>query len=178
MESPVVAKIIAFLEKRSPALITALSLTLLAAVASLDYHLGHRQLSFFVFYLIPIAVVALYGRRTAATASCLIATGVVTLINHVSSHAYPDGLAMLWNTGGTLVVFLLTAYLFDRLKVHLALIDVLLRKDELTGALNPRGFHDDKMFQWPRHQSLLVPVAHSGTKTCAARIEERQARRA
>lgn len=135
------ASLIAFLESRSPALITALAFTLLAAVASLDYHLDD-QLSFSILYLIPIAVVSLYSAR-ASFLFCLVCAGVANSIHHFSGHPYSSGLTTIWNTLASLAVFLLTAYLLDRLKTHLAMIDNLMRKDDETGVLNMRGLQDE-----------------------------------
>lgn len=137
-----VVRLSGFLERRSPSLVTALGFTLLAAVASLDYHLDYR-LSFFIVYLIPIAVITLYAGRAASVSFCALTAGVMSLIAYFSVRPYPDVLTAAWNTGANFAAFLLISYLLRNLKSHLALIDILQRKDELTGVLNLRGFRDE-----------------------------------
>jgi len=133
--------LIRFLDKRSPAQVTALGFTLLAAVATLDYHSGY-ELSFSIFYLIPIVVVALQARRWTSFLFCCISAAVWLFVDYMSGHPYSSSLIPVWNACVLLGVFLVLAHLLSELKVHLNLQYALATTDDLTGVFNRRAFRE------------------------------------
>ena len=156
--SATAAGVVAFLEKRSPALVGALACTLLAAVASLNYHLD-STLSFLPLYLIPILVVALYANRRMTFLFCLITAGAVFIVERFAINSYPGEMTIAWNTCIDLGLFLAVAYLLERLKVHLALLRALTRTDNDTGALNLRGFREEAQSRLMLADRYAHPVA-------------------
>lgn len=133
--------LIRFLDKRSSAQVTALGFTLLASVATLDYHLAY-EVSLSIFYLIPIVVVALYAQRWTSFLFCGVSAAVWLFVDDMSGHLYSSSLIPIWNGCARLGIFLVTAYLLSELKVHLKLQYALASSDGLTGVLNTRAFRE------------------------------------
>jgi diguanylate cyclase (GGDEF)-like protein len=130
-----------FLDGRSPAQVIAFGLVLLASFGTLDYLSGY-ELSFSIFYLLPIVLVTWRTPRWVAFCFCGLSATVWLLVDHASGHIYSNGLIRFWNAGVRLSFFLVTSYLLDELKTHLQRERALARTDGLTGILNARAFKD------------------------------------
>jgi len=113
----------------------------LGVVGLLDYLTGY-QLSFSVFYLVPVSLAAWRIGRTAgmltAAASSLTWYAVEAAVNPPYDHAAIG----VWNAGVRLVFFLVISYLLAAFKDRLAAETALARTDALTGLGNARAFHD------------------------------------
>ncbi len=118
-----------------------LALMLLVLVAWLDVVTGY-ELSFSLFYLVPIALVAWYGGRRAAIAACAISAVVWVLADFVSGHRYAQALVLVWNTVIRLGFFVVVAWLLTALKAELDREKQLSRVDYVTGATSPSFFYD------------------------------------
>ena len=130
-----------FLDGRSPAQVIAFGLVLLASVGALDYLTGY-EISFSIFYLLPIALVTWYTPQWAGYFSCGLSAVVWLLVDHTSGHTYSNGLIPFWNTGVRLGFFLVTSHLLIQLKASLRYEQALAKTDGLTGLLNARAFKD------------------------------------
>lgn len=101
---------------------------LLALITWADWATGY-ELGFFVFYFLPVAIVAWYGGRRAAIAIALAAGGCWYLSDLLSLHPYSHVLLIYWETFMRLVSFLTTALLLSRIRADLRrreeLIDVI-----------------------------------------------------
>jgi diguanylate cyclase (GGDEF)-like protein len=100
------------------------------------------DLSFMVFYLLPILMAAWFsGRRIAyfITVSGAAAWIYADVVSHVS---YSQPIVPYWNGTVKFCVFLIAAEIFSRLKETLQIEKDLARKDELTGAPNRRAFYE------------------------------------
>jgi diguanylate cyclase (GGDEF)-like protein len=132
---------IRFLDSRSPSEAAALGFTLLASVGTLDYITGY-EISFSLFYLIPIIIVALNAQRRTSLLFCWVATAVWLFVDIKSGHSYSSSLIPIWNACVRLGLFLLMSYLLSELKVHLNQQYELASRDDLTGVLNTRAFRE------------------------------------
>ncbi|GJQ36457.1 MAG: GGDEF domain-containing protein [Anaerolineales bacterium] len=114
-----------------------LSFLLLVSVGILDYTTG-TELSFSLFYLLPIAVASLGLGNNYGILMSLLST-VIWLYIEVISHPRGENLLLhLWNAVIRLGFFLLPALLLkslERERLH-------ARTDFLTGAYNHRYFHE------------------------------------
>lgn len=128
-----------FLDGRSPAQVIAFALALLAFVGTLD-HLTGYELSFSIFYLLPIVLVAWYTPQWIGYSFCGLSAMVWLFVDNISGHTYSNGLVPFWNTGVRLGFFLVATYLLMQLKSNLEKEQALARKDGLTGVLNARAF--------------------------------------
>ena len=130
-----------FLNKRTRFQLTVLSLVLLATVGALDYLTGY-ELSFSVFYLIPVAISAWYAGIHTGLVICVICAATWFLVDHVSGRQYSHFAIPFWNAGVRLGFFIIVASLLDRLHVALKFQTLHARQDGLTGILNNRAFRD------------------------------------
>jgi len=128
-------------KQRPPALASGVSTLLVAAVAALDHATG-EELSFSIFYLLPISVASWYGGRHAGLAVGILSAVSWLAIDLIGGHPYSSRIIPFWNAGVRLGFFVLTAHLLSRLKDHLNRESRMARADGLTGTLNSRAFRE------------------------------------
>jgi signal transduction histidine kinase len=87
-------------------------LVLLTAVGYADYITGY-QLTFFLFYLLPILYVQRQLGQGFAFLTSVISAVVWLFVNIAAGEQYPDYLTPIWNTGIRLSVFLLVVVLIS-----------------------------------------------------------------
>lgn len=129
-----------FLDGRSPALVIALGLALVALIGTMDQLTG-SEVSLKVFYLLPIVFVTWYARQWAGYFFCVLCAMVSVLIDY-AGHSYNSALIPVLNLAGRLGFYLLSSYVLGRLKTSLNNEKALARTDGLTGLLNARAFTD------------------------------------
>lgn len=130
-----------FLDSKSVAIVVAMGLALLSSVAVLD-HLTGYELSFSVFYLLPIVLVSWFSKRWVGYAFCLLSSCVWLLVDFMSSHVYSNDLIPFWNSSVRLSFFLITSSLLIELKKRLSVERNMASTDGLTGLLNARVFKE------------------------------------
>lgn len=103
-------------------------------------HISGPDLSFSIFYLVPIGYAAWHGRGPAGIAVAL-ASAAVWLGLEMRDPADPLPVAiLLWNAGVRLGFFLIVTFLMIRLQELLELAERSARTDSLTGLANRRAF--------------------------------------
>lgn len=113
-----------------------LGIFLLLGVALLDFYTG-AELSFSLFYLIPIAFFSFaFSAGVGVGIACISAA--LWLLVDVLTTAHSDTFAYLWNTIIRLGFFLLPAILLKSLEQE----RIHARTDFLTGAINNRHFNE------------------------------------
>ncbi|HVT45156.1 MAG TPA: GGDEF domain-containing protein [Thermoanaerobaculia bacterium] len=121
---------------------TALGLVLVGLVGTMDHVTGY-ELSFSIFYLLPIALVSWYSHRGIG----LLLSGVCALVwllaDYTAGRSYSHWLLPFWNATVRLGFFTLTTHLLSELKKHLRYEETLARTDQLTLMLNGRAFRTD-----------------------------------
>jgi len=113
---------------------------LVATIGALDYATG-KDLSFAIFYLIPIAIGAWFGgfaQGILISMACAVSWQLVEAAE--GSTATP--LIHLWNGTARFGIFVVTSSLLSRLRLSLYLEKKLARSDPLTGAANGRTFYE------------------------------------
>lgn len=116
-----------------------LSFTLTVLIGVIDFLTGY-ELSFSVFYLIPISLLAWVGGRWWGLACALLGTLVASLADFLTGHVYSSPVYIYWNAGMRLVLFVTIAILLSTVKVLIEQEKRLARVDHLTGAANSRSF--------------------------------------
>lgn len=124
---------------RSAALIVS-CLVLIVLLGAIDYITG-EELSFSIFYLIPILTIAWKTGRTAGIFMSLAGT-VTWFISDYSGSHYSHLLIPYWNAFVRLGFFVTASYILSRLKVELDKEKELARIDLLTGVKNSRSFFE------------------------------------
>jgi len=110
-----------------------------AVVGVADYLTG-AEISFSIFYLVPIALAAWYGGRVAGLATAGIACAAWLAADLLADHASAHPLIPLWNGLVRLGMFAIIAAALSEIRRRLASEERMARTDPLTGALNGRAF--------------------------------------
>jgi len=110
-------------------------------VGLLDYLTGY-ELSFSIFYLIPVSLAVWYGGRGPATAVAMLACLTWLSADLTSGHQYSSPVIPLWNALVRFAFFYLYAILLSLHRNRLLLETRLARVDSMTGALNWRAFSE------------------------------------
>lgn len=150
----------AFLAGRSAAGLAMLVAVLVAAVALAD-HLTGPQLSFSIFYVLPVALASWYAPRGLIVLTCLVAT-TIWLAVEISSMTYDNTLIPVWNAGVRLGFFAITSALLVALKSALERQRALADVDGLTQVLNRRAFEQrcQYLFHLCERQARTVSIAY------------------
>jgi diguanylate cyclase (GGDEF)-like protein len=131
-------------------------LVLIAVIGWLDLCTGH-ELSFAIFYLIPIACGAWWGGFPHGILLSLAATvawhGVDVL---AGSEVHPA--ISLWNGVVRFSMFVVTSSLLSRLRISMLHEQALARTDSLTGAANGRTFYEHVCLAVERSLRSLTPL--------------------
>ena len=114
-----------------------LAVILLGGVAALDFITG-AELSFSIFYLIPIALFTWAVDGKVGIAAAFISAGIWLFIEIISSSDYSSAFVYFWNAVIRLGFFLLPVLFLRNLEQERR----LARTDFLTGAANNRQFRD------------------------------------
>ena len=128
--------------EKHPAWVAAACALLIAIVGAVDFFTGY-ELSFAIFYLIPIAAASWFGGRMIQTATVIASTVVWMAADMGNGHAYSSKLVPYWNTGVRLVFFVIIVRLITSVRAHLAREKELARRDALTGLLNSHAFFEE-----------------------------------
>jgi diguanylate cyclase (GGDEF)-like protein len=127
------------LSSRSRALLLVLTFALVLVVGVIDFFTG-PQLSFSIFYVVPIGVAAWIGGRKGAAWAAVLST-VALVAADLLGAAQHRALSVVFGTDiFRVVVFVLIAALLSELRVLLEAERDLALLDPLTGVANVRRF--------------------------------------
>ena len=115
------------------------ALLTLGLVGFLDYLTGY-QVSFAVFYLVPVSFAAWYGDKYRGILLSFLASITWYGVEVLAGPLYDHPAIPVWNASVRLVFFLVTSLLVSALRERLAVESKLARTDGLTGLLNSRAF--------------------------------------
>lgn len=122
-----------------PGPIAVISLLMIAVVGLIDHWTGY-ELSFSIFYLIPVSFAAWYVRGQLGFIICILSAGTWLYIDLASGHIYDNQAIPFWNTLVRLGFFVIIALLLRKIKSSLELQLSLAQRDGLTKLLNARTF--------------------------------------
>ena len=129
----------AILSAQSPVLLAAISFLLVAFIGAIDYLTGF-EISFSLFYLIPVGFGTWYLRRRFGIFICVVSAATWLCVDYSTDHVYSNIAISFWNTFVRLGFFIIVAYLLDRLQCALEVQSSLAQIDGLTGLMNFRAF--------------------------------------
>ena len=139
------------------------TIVLLGTITLLDYLTGY-EISFAVFYLVPVAIGAWWGSRTLAISLGLASSLMWYLAESAAGYPYSHPLIPIWNASVRLAFFLIIGVLISFLRQRLINEKLLARTDSLTGLANRRAFLDQL-------QHDLYTSARSGAPLTVAYID-------
>jgi diguanylate cyclase (GGDEF)-like protein len=135
----------------------SLGFVLIGTVGILDFLTGY-EVSFSLFYVIPISSVTwLVGRQSGLIAS-LISACVWFAADAATGHSYSGHLIPIWNTLIRLSFFVIVTLLLSALKTAMQREKELARTDNLTGAVNSRLFFQLAQMEIDRLQRYEHPL--------------------
>ena len=126
--------------RRTPrTVIMVISVLLVGAVATLDSATG-TELSFSIFYLLPVSLAAWYVGGWSGPTISVLAAGTWFAIDATDGGVYSSPFIPYWNAAVRLGFFVLVAGLLTNLHRHLRMEEKLARIDGLTGVMSGRTF--------------------------------------
>lgn len=123
----------------------ALSLLLIAIIGAVDFWTG-PELSFSVFYLLPIGLVAWYLGGFHGYIFCILSITTWFLVDMASAQSYSNAAIPYWNAGVRLGFFIIIAFLLTKMRTSLEIQATLAQTDGLTGLINSRTFKERCQF--------------------------------
>ncbi|HEX8130340.1 MAG TPA: diguanylate cyclase [Pyrinomonadaceae bacterium] len=129
------------LGKRSKSFLFILGLLLVVLQSVINYLTG-PDIAFYIFYLLPISLVAwLVGRRAAVFVSIASAAGYL-FTERINGHFDERPLILYFNVFAQLAAFLFVTYFVSALRRSHDHERELARTDDLTGVINRRSFFE------------------------------------
>lgn len=135
------AKLNSLMERRTPTQITIICILLIFLLGVINSKAGY-ELTFSIFYLIPISIISWYIGRSSGITISIISAVVWGSIDVMSGHQYSHIVILFWNTLARLGFFIITTQLLSTLKIQFQIEKRLSRTDNLTGTLNGSAFED------------------------------------
>ncbi|MDF1551661.1 MAG: GGDEF domain-containing protein [Deferrisomatales bacterium] len=128
-----------FLSAQSARRVGVFSFLLIGVVGTIDHATGY-ELSFSVFYTIPVGIGSWYAGKRFGFLVCIVSAMTWLAADYTSGHLFSHPTIPFWNAGVRLGFFTIIAYLLDHLRRALDLQEVLAQRDGLTGIMNARAF--------------------------------------
>jgi diguanylate cyclase (GGDEF)-like protein len=124
----------------SPLIIISASL-LIMVLGYIDLITGN-EMSFSIFYIIPIGYAAWRIGGMVGTALALLSAVAWLVADIMSGHVYSAGWLLFWNASVRFSIFIIVVYLLIRIKRQLRFEESLADQDPLTGLNNRRAFFE------------------------------------
>ncbi|MFC1835687.1 GGDEF domain-containing protein, partial [Thermodesulfobacteriota bacterium] len=105
-------------------------------------HLTGYQISFSVFYVIPIALVSWCTGKAEGVAISLLCAATWLLADLSGDRSYSHPLIPYWNALMRLGFFLMVSLSLLKIRWSMESLQEMSRIDPLTGTVNARGFHE------------------------------------
>lgn len=131
----------AVFDNRSPLFWTLVGTALTLVLGYVDYVTGY-ELSFALFYLIPVCLVAWYSGRQLGLVISMLGAVVWLTADVASGHTYANPLLHVWNMLIRLGFFVVVTLLLAALRAAHDAEQRFARTDFLTGLYNARNFHE------------------------------------
>lgn len=144
------------LVRQSRFFLVMLSFVQLAVLGFIDYSIG-PEISFSLFYIIPVLTATWYISRPAGIFISILAAAVWFTADLVSGHVYNNVLVPFWNAGVRMSFFLVITLLTALVKQKLELEETLADTDYLTGLKNSRSFHEHVEYETVRSRRSKRP---------------------
>ncbi|UCD80043.1 MAG: diguanylate cyclase [Desulfobacterales bacterium] len=143
----------------SQLILPAISAALLLGL--LDHITGY-ELSFAVFYVVPIAVVSWYVGRVPGLVFCGLSTAIWLIVDLASANTYSHPTIPFWNAAVRLGFFIMISLLLSTLHTRLIMEQRAAQTDGLTNLLNGRAFREGarKLFDLCRRIGRPATLAY------------------
>jgi diguanylate cyclase (GGDEF)-like protein len=147
-----------WLDARPPLVVIVIGLGLVGLFAVLGFLIGY-EISFSVFYTIPIAAVAWYSGRRAALLVSAVSAAAWHLANQFSGQTFSVPAIPYWNAATRFGYFVIIVLLLTSLRQTLQREHALSRTDQLTGVSNRRAFLEAAQSEYDRARRSAQPLS-------------------
>lgn len=130
-----------YLDKTAKTTIPLIGILLAILLGVLDQLTGY-EISFSIFYLLPISLVSWFSKRRNAVIVSVLSAATWLGADITSGHIYSHPTIPVWNSIMRLGVFLMAAFLLSAIKTLLEREKTFARADSLTGIANSRAFYE------------------------------------
>jgi diguanylate cyclase (GGDEF)-like protein len=150
-----------FLAGRPTSQLIVLALAVSLMLGLLDHVTGY-ELSFAVFYVVPIAVTSWFLGRASGLVFCAIETAIWLSVDLASANTYSHATIPFWNATVRLGFFIMISLLLSTLRARLIMEQKASQTDGLTDLLNGRAFREgtQKLFDLCRRIGRPATVAY------------------
>lgn len=121
---------------------TVTCIAFVALIGLFDHMTGY-EISFSIFFLIPIYVASWYVSYRIGLLISFISAITWLTVEYTSGHRYSHDFIPFWNAAVRFGFFLIICNLLTKLKSHIELERNIARADALTGAMNSRAFEEE-----------------------------------
>ncbi len=145
-------------EGKSRGLIFLYSLVLVIFDGVVDYLTGY-EMTYFIFYVLPVMLAAWYGNRGLGWIVAIISGSVWLAVDIIDGHPYSHSWYPYWNAMVRLSFFILATQLVSAIRMRLEIEKTLARVDELTDAPNRLAFREKCDVLFPLANRKQSPMA-------------------
>lgn len=148
---------IKWLERQPRWAVVAAALVLALLLGIVDALTGF-EISFALFYLLPVCLAAWAAGRGAGALMAVVCVVAWLIADQVAGQAFSQPAVAYWNAVARFGVFVVVALLLAEFRRLLILERQLARSDQLTGLLNRRAFFDVVEAELERARRFSHPV--------------------
>jgi diguanylate cyclase (GGDEF)-like protein len=130
-----------YFEKWSKPIWVMMGFILIVGLGLLDFITGY-ELSFSLFYLLPISLVVWFAGKRFGIAASIVSAAVWLLADVLSGNHYSHAIIYFWNSAIRFGFFIIVTLLLTELKTALEHEKNLSRTDRLTGAMSMDFFYN------------------------------------
>lgn len=130
-----------YLDKIPKTVIPVIGVLLVMLLGAIDYLTGY-EISFSIFYLLPVAFISWFGKRSHAVIISILSAATWLWADLTSGHTYSHLAIPVWNSIMRLGFFLMAAFSLSMIKKLLEKEQTFARIDFLTGVANSRAFNE------------------------------------
>jgi diguanylate cyclase (GGDEF)-like protein len=132
---------------------------LLVLLLGLSDQISGPDLSFLLFYLVPVLLVSWYAGPWFGILIGLAGTVTWFVANNLGAFSYVHPVIPYWNAVGRLGMFVVVAYIIGKMRVVLEHEQAISRTDYLTGVANRRFFTESLDLELNRTRRYGRPVS-------------------
>src|SRR5210317_2070209 len=134
---------------KSPIVIALSGIGMITVFGITDYLIG-PEISFSLFYAIPVSFVSWYGKKELGLSLAVAAALSWMLADQFSGHTYAYAAIPFWNAFVRLSFFVIITLLIVQIKRMFDFEESLADTDTLTGLENRRAFQEKAQFELSR----------------------------